>query len=300
LVSDKALKMGVRAAVLCRDELAGEAARYLSSVSQQRCAPLASQSLPQGWTLFTGIKPVRRADELPKGLEALTVESVVEVIPAGGLRLGTRWAWVTGAPPRLKVAGLSAGDSVTVDGGRVAVSPEGEVDATDLLAQPGTHTVEAAGVTRRIEIVDPQPRNTVSTLASQGTSLALPPKSWTLIGATPGDVAQAVQCSRAGAIGICVFTAVWAVNVGAGPGATVICLQKSPPEPLVGGTRSRREAFGRNSVREWSSVIYAASIRRPQFKRLEGGEIGPEIGRAWASYMRAARLVKRRLSKSYR
>ena len=107
-MSHKALRLGAPGAALCEETLADSAAEYLSTISQQRCVSFNHPGLPEGWRLFTGIKPQRRGETPPAGLEALAVEAAVDLIPTGGLRLGSRWAWLNGAPPGLLVAGTGA------------------------------------------------------------------------------------------------------------------------------------------------------------------------------------------------
>ena len=298
-LSHRSLQLGAPGAVLCREALAKSAAEYLSVICQQRCVPLNDRSIPEGWRLFTGIKPVRRLDASPGGLEALAVESAVDLIPTAGLRLGSRWAWVAGAPPRLMVAGLSGRERVTIDGEAAAVAEDGTVAVDGRLAQAGTHVVEAGGLRRRIEIVEPEIRTGPRAPDGRGTAVALPRGSWTLLGALPGEVARPIWQSRAGAVALCGFSAVWAVDPGSGRGASVLCLLARPPAP---GRVERFRAYGAvgRTLLAWASAIYNAAIRRPRAAFVHGEECGGEIRDAWADYARAARDIKRRLRKARR
>lgn len=298
-LSHRALRLGAPGAALCREALADAAAEYLSAISGQRCVPLNHPDVPEGWRLFTAIKPARRLDAPPSGLEALVVESAIDLIPAGGLRLGSRWAWVSGAPPRLMVAGLLPGSLVTIDGDPVNVPDDGVLVADGHLAVSGTHVVEAAGLRRRIEIVEPEVRNASRPSTLAGSAVALPPGHWTLIGSSPGELAYPVCRSRGGAVAFCTFTAVWAVDVGAGPGATALCLQANVPAPRRIERFAPYGPVGRSLV-AWASTIYNAAIRRPRLISLSGDEPGPEMREGWAAFSRSARDIKRRFRNARR
>jgi hypothetical protein len=297
-LSHRALQLGAPAAALCRETLAQAASEYLSAISQQRCITINYPGLPEGWRLFTGIKPQRQGETPPAGLEALAVEAAVDLIPAGGLRLGSRWAWVLGAPPRLIVAGLDVGERVTIDGEPVAVADDGTLAGNGALARPGTHIIEAAGLRRRVEITEPEVPSQPWTPPPARTVLALPRGSWTLVGAVPGEVALPVFRSPTGAVVSSVFPVVWAVESGAGPGARVLCLSVPAPPP----SRVMRFAPygpGGRSL-QWASAIYNAAIRRPRMTTLDGQPCRLGDCTVWAEYAQAARDIKRRFRRARR
>ncbi len=296
-LSHRALQLGAPGAALCSGELAESAAEYLSAISGQRCVPLNHPGLPDGWRLFTGIKPQRRDEAPPAGLEALAVEAAVDLIPTAGLRLGSRWAWLAGAPPRLIVAGLEVGERVTIDGEPVAVAEDGTLAGDGHLARPGTHIIEAAGLRRRVEIMEPEVRRRSPERDTSRTAVALPRGSWTLLGAMPGEVAVPAFRSRAGAVALCAFPAVWAVEVAAGPGARVLCLSTKSPSP---GRMPRFAAYGPvgRNLQVWASAVYSAAIRRPHMKTLNGQACGPEARSVWAEYAQAARDIKRQFRRA--
>jgi hypothetical protein len=292
-LSQRALRLGALCAVLCRDELEAEATRYLSEISERRCVPLGHPEVPEGWRLFTGVKPVRRPQVLPSGLEALGVEHVVDLIPRGGLRLSGRWAWVAGAPPSIVLSGLLPGDAATINGNAVGVDQDGLLQLGATLARPGSYLVEAGGLRRRIEMIEPQARNTAPLAQLGETSVGLPAGRWTLIGASPGEVADSVCRSPVGSVAFCAFPPVWAIEVGAGPGATARCLRATVPEPnpiqLASGRRARRR------LGAWASVIYNAAIRHPRLLSLRGDDASPAVQEGWEAFRLAARQVKRSL-----
>lgn len=298
-LSHRALQLGAPGAALCSGELAESAAEYLSAISGQRCVPLNHPGLPDGWRLFTGIKPQRRDEAPPAGLEALAVEAAVDLIPTGGLRLGSRWAWLAGAPPRLIVAGLEVGERVTIDGEPVAVAEDGTLAGDGHLARPGTHIIEAAGLRRRVEIMEPEVRGRSPERETARTAVALPRGSWTLLGATPGEVAVPAFGSRAGTVALCAFPAVWAVESGAGPGARVLSLSA---EPLSPSRVPRFAAYGTvgRGLQAWASAVYSAAIRRPHMETLNGQACRPEARSVWAEYAQAARDIKRQFRRARR
>jgi len=290
-VSHKALQLGVRASVLCIEDLARAAADYLSTVSSQRCIPAALSGLPAGWCLFLNIRPQTRGRRPPDELAALEVEAVVDLIPSGGLRLGTRWAWLAGAPPRLAVVGLEARDSVTLDGMVLSVGEDGSLATDDYLARPGMHIIEAAGMRRRIEIVEPQAPPSPLRPNSSMAALALPRGNWTILGAVPGQIAVPVARSHRGVLAWCGFRPVWAVEVGAGPGARVLCLCADPPPPMR-STRLHHRSPSRCDLR-WTSSIYDASIRRTVPRAADGRPCTAAVRARWAEYGQTARQIKR-------
>jgi hypothetical protein len=289
-VSHKALRLDVRAGTLCTDALAGAAAEYLTAISGQRCTPLALPSLP-GWRLFINVKPQTRGRRPPDELAALAVEAVVDLIPRDGLRLGPRWAWLAGAPPRLTVAGLEPGARVTLDGVPLGIAEDGSLATDGRLARSGTHVIEAAGMRRRIEIVEPQVPPSTPLPASSMTVLALPRGEWTIIGAVPGEIAVPVARSHAGAVACCGFRPIWAVEVGAGRGGRVLSLCADPPPPARPVRFALRSLGGR--ALHWASRIYEASIRRPVPRAADGRPCEAGVRERWAEYGQVARGIKR-------
>ncbi len=297
-LSQRALQLGAPAAALCRETLAQPASEYLSKISQQRCVPINHPGLPEGWRLFTGIRPQRKGEIPPAGLEALAVEAAVDLIPTGGLRLGGRWAWVVGAPPRLIVAGLEVGERVTIDGEPVAIAGDGTLAGNGALARPGTHIIEAAGLRRRVEITEPQVQGQPWTPPPPRTVLALPRGSWTLIGAVPGVVDVPMLRSPTGSVASCSFPVVWAIEVAGGPGARVLCISLPPPPPRRVARFAPRGPSGGGLA--WASTIYNAAIRRPRMATLDGQPCQPDDRAVWAEYARAAREIKRQFRRARR
>jgi hypothetical protein len=296
-VSHKALRVGVRAAALCTEALAGPAAEYLSAISGQRCTPLIHPGLPAGWRLFVNVRPRHRIRLPPDELSALEVEGVVDLIPRDGLRLGARWAWLAGAPPRLTVAGLEPGEGATVNGLAVRVAEDGSLATDEHFTRAGTYIVEAAGMRRRIEIVEPQlPRSSAGPTPSMA-ALALPRGAWTILGSVPGEIAVPAARSHAGAVARCAFRAVWAVEVGAG-GARVLSLCTEPPPPAR-PARFTHGSLGGRALR-WACELYDASIRRPIPKAADGQPCGPAVRSKWVEYGQAAREIKRQFRRGRR
>lgn len=294
--SHPALRLGIPAAVLCREELAAYASDYLSSISNGRCYSMQSSELPCGWQAFLGVVP-RSIQSPPAGLEALAVDAERNLIPTGGLRLGSRWAWLAGAPPRIALSGYSVGAGVAVNGSPISVAEDGTLAADQHLARPGIHLIEAPGVQRRIEIVEPRVNAPRPEPRVPSFALALPPGFWTLLGETPGQVAAPASQAAGGALALCLFKPIWAVELGTGRGARVLCLVAHPPPPqrVSRGTRSRRSS---RRLLTWADQIYGAAMRRPEIRGLSVGD-GAELAASWGQYRQAARLLKRQL-KSHR
>lgn len=288
-LSQRGLPIGIESAVLCTASLETPTAEFLSRITSSQCRALDHPAVPVGWRLFPRIVP-RANEPPPPGLDALAVESVASVILRGGLRLGRRAAWLAGAPPTILIGG-SVGLGVTIDGNPAAVH-DGVLDASGRVGI-GPHVVEAGRVRRRFEIVEPS-GNWAECWplvgAEDKATVALPRGSWTVLGARPDQVARATRSDR-GSLVSTPFQPVWAVSVGGGPGATVLCLAEGPSPPMA---LDPGRAWPRGSDADWVSTIYAAHIRRPRFGWLTEPAENVELKHRWRSYWLAARSLKRR------
>jgi hypothetical protein len=305
--SARGLRRNAQCAVLCQEDVANAAAEYLSHVTQRLCKPLQRRDLPAGWTLFPGIV-ARRVADTPAGLESLDVQAHVGLIPAGGIRLGNRWSWLHGAPPRIIVTGSEAGVGVTVDGRPADVDQDGMLQAGGSLSTLGAHVIQVGPVRRTVEIVEPSihvRRPTAHTRrdgASAPVMLALPAGRWTVVGVAPGQVARTKYALRNGTIVACDFLPAWAIRVGAQRGATVLNVfpgAGAPPAPDTTRARTSRGLSG-DGMRGWASSIYDAAIRRPQIGSLRAtGDPAAAIA-SWKGYARCANQIKRTIRTSYR
>jgi hypothetical protein len=288
-LSRSSLPRGASCAVLCQSSLAGVAGDYLSATAGRTCTPIMHSNVPLGWTLFTNVKPDRYV-EVPNGLDALALDSQVNIICSGGLRLGRRAEWLAGSPPKIVVTGVGDGDVVTLDEELMSLGEDGSLLVDGKLSEPGVHYVRAGGVRRTVEIVRPRiGRAAFQPPIRNRKYVALPPGQWALIGADPGSATGVVANGRPGGICSADFDPVWAISVGAGPGATVMSLTKEPPPPLR-ELRPKTKVGGR--VQQWAALIYSAAVRRPALRSLSG----PADDRAksvWRDYVRAVKQMKR-------
>jgi hypothetical protein len=291
-LSQQGLPLGAQSSVLCTVALKDDAEEFLSEVARIHCRPLEHPGLPLGWCLFSGIVP-RQTLPAPPGLDALAIETDATVILRGGLRLGRRACWMAGAPPTILITGPE-GIAASLDGKPTTVM-NGALSLSGPL-RPGPHVVAVGGARRRFEVVEPEGRwEACPSLVPQETNaqratVALPPGSWAVLGAVPGDVAHAEPSDR-GSLLTVAFAPVWAVSVGWGPGAVVLSLaDKLPPPQPADLNRSQPSA----PVSAWVSAIYAAQIRRPRFGSLNGITNDSALLPAWRSYVRVARKLKRR------
>src|SRR5262249_54938918 len=114
-ISDHSLRAEARCAVLCSDAVAEEVARFLQALSDTPSRPRRDDTLPEGWCLFTDVRP-SMAIPPPPGLDRLRVETTLALVPKGGLRLGRRWTWLEGVPARLSLVGSYGGLCARIDG----------------------------------------------------------------------------------------------------------------------------------------------------------------------------------------
>lgn len=304
-MSARGLRKNVRCAVLCEETVVQTATEYLSHVAERTCSPRRHPDLPAGWSLFEGVVAHRLADP-PAGLESLDVQASVGLIPSGGIRLGNRWAWLQGAPPRIIVSGSEPGLAVTVDGSPVQIDGEGMLQSNESLNVLGPHVIQVGPFRRTVEIVEPSLR--VDSTSHRGPSplgtapvvLALPPGRWTIVGAVPGQVSRSKYGHRGGTIVECAFAPAWAIRVGPERGATVLNvfagvppIPHFPHRPSIGALPSR-------GLLAWASAIYDAAARHPRIDSIAGESDPVAVGASWKSYARCAGQVKRAIRGSRR
>ena len=298
-VSDCVLRADTQCAVLCRESVAADVARYLRAVTGPEAHPRRDGTLPEGWCLFTDVR-ARRAVVPPEGLERLSVEATTALVPEGGLRLGGRWTWLEGSPARVRVIGSRGNLVAKIDGREVNLDADGYLPIAAMEGN-GEYTIEIGNrLRRKAKVVAatvhpdseawPEPHGC-------GNPLALPQGAWTIIGASPPQWKRVRGEAEDGAIRPR-FKARWAIRVGSGRGATALHLHDSHDEGCVG---KRTEVAGhagevsrqpRHAAGTWEETIYQAGIRRPNL--LCGmGCSGPELAAEWRTLVKQARARKR-------
>jgi hypothetical protein len=285
------LLRGTACAVLCAEALALTAADYLGASMGRTCSPISYAGLPRGWSLFVNVLPTRKVD-VPTGLDALNLASEVDIICTGGLRLGRRREWLAGAPPKIIVTGLEQNEVARIDGEVVSVSEDGALQINGHLIGPGVHSIEAGKVQRIVEIVEPRidSRRPLSALDREAHHVALPAGQWYVIGASPDQATGRIESVRPGKICKVNFEPVWAISVGGGPGARVICIPLTPAPPVL---PTDRKPVPTLHLRQWVAIVYDAAMRRPQFASLLPNPDQALIGDVWKKYASLARRIKR-------
>lgn len=299
-LSSRRLLRGVGCSVLCRDKIVPTVKDYLSEVAQRFLSPVQHPLLPDGWSMFRDVS-ARLHVEAPAGLEALEVDPKIDLIVAGGLRLGRSWSWLMGAAPQIMVSGMEAQDRIRVNGASVRVNASGELLSEGVFAEPGEYLIEAGSRRRRIKIE--RPLVSVPTQTEHHEQLdfdhrrriALPHGSWTLIGNSPDQVCYSEIKFFRGTIASCPFHPSWAIQVGAGPGA-MVAIASHPRPPRIFKLQ-RQTMQTRKRIEQWSSIIYAAHIRRPRFVWLNGAVPDESIDHVWKNYAALAKKIKRQLKK---
>ena len=297
-LSSPRLLRGIKCSVLCHNKVIGRVQEYLSEVAQQQLNLVTGHSsLPNNWSLFRDVTANVHV-EAPSDLEALEVNPNIELVVAGGLRIGRRWSWLVGAPPQILVSGMERFDQVKVNGASVEVDMNGELLINDVLDKPGQYLIEAGDIRRRIEIARPQisihekAERCDSPDSDQIVKVALPRGDWTLIGNSPEQVCYSRGGFFRGTLASCPFHPSWAIQVGAGPGAIIVVFA-NPSSPQVGGSQRTRQF--QNLIKRWVSVVYASHIRRPHFIGLNGTVMDEGIVDIWKQYVAVAKNIKREL-----
>jgi hypothetical protein len=297
-ISHRGLPLGALTAVLCHDTVLGPTAEYLTRITGQRSQPTDHVGIPTGWRLFTGIKPIQQAPT-PEGLGDLEVEHDIQLVPIGGLRLGRRWAWLSGAPPKLLLTGIDSTLKPTIDGEPVEIGADGVINDGGRLTRPGVRIVEVGRLRRRVEIVEAEMTAQAKVVINEApkgthqTAIAIPRGLWFVLGTFPGEAVLINSGQWEGSLLNCPFHAVWAVSVGSGPGAVALCLVDTPPPPeMIRSVSGKRE---HRCAETWASSIYNAAIRRPRIAAAYGAPTIPQLAEVWALYVEKARQVKRAL-----
>ena len=217
-LSRSKLVRGIPCSVLVHENLLDQTKDYLNTITNSRPECKSHPKLPDGWSLFSNLIIERYPEFIPPELSTLDIESNVDIITVGGLKLGRRNAWLLGAHPRLIVTGLEQGQQSTIDGQAVAIRDDGLlVDEDNALSRPGIHKIEIGSFSKQIEMIEPEVSN-VSTgwvfdRPNTSHQIALPKGAWQLIGATPGELFEARSDAFHGFIADCPFQPIWAVSI---------------------------------------------------------------------------------------
>ncbi|MFN7970778.1 MAG: hypothetical protein U0166_00250 [Acidobacteriota bacterium] len=294
-VSDRVLRTDTDCAVLCAEAFVDDVARHLEALGCGCVHPRRDDTIPKGWSLFTEVRAANPCSP-PSGLERLTVESSLALVPEGGLRLGRRWTWLESAPGRLTVLGSHRGLNARIDGVEVTLEEGGRVQ-TDLLRSPGHHVVEIGNRLRqRVTVLkgvvhaDCGPWRPPDD--GRPLPIAVPPGAWTLLGTSPGECLSILEPSD-GALLRPPFHAHWAVRASSGPGATALHIHDSASNACPPGFEAPvRTSKAAGVARSWSDAIYQAGIRRPDFL-CQHGCSAERLAGEWRHLMQAARSLKR-------
>jgi len=257
---------------------------------------LSHPNVPAGWKLFANIVPRYRLNP-PEEMEGLELDSQVNVVCSGGLRLGRRKEWLSGAQPRsVAISGVEQDTVVKIDGESVLVTSDGNIPTDGRVFGSGVHTIEAGKYRTSFEVIEPELNALAYPVQKEAClSVALPPGKWTVIGANPEQINGVLDAGRQGAIFKLDFVAVWAVRVGAGPGAVVVSLQVVP---LAFSLLGKQRKVPRSARRElWASQIYSAAVRRPHVYAFSSEAEAGAISLLWRDYVMAAKGLKRQWRK---
>jgi len=299
LVSRLDLPKGAVCAVLCHESLVAAVATYLGSVCETVPRPFHEQSGPTDWRLFPNVRAVRRSNQLPSELRALDVSSEVNIVPIGGLRIGSTWSWIQGEAPRLLIEGLDT-QPAYVNDVAAELDEEGFIKSHEPFANAGLYRVRVGSLEKKVRIVEPSlrpsglPEGHTRTETRKGRhSVILEVGHWILLGSCPGQIHTADVGGLRASLAFCIFEPTWAIKLGARkPGTRVIQLLKKPID-------AKHPIKKCASVRLWASAISTAAIRRPALESAIGIEAGlPD--KDWTEYVQTARAIRRLWKRSHR
>lgn len=293
-MSTRRLYLGIKASVLCHEDIVKEVEDYISQAACQRVNAVRDRRLPHGWSMIRDVLLVKQIQP-PAGLEALEIDPNIEIMFSGGLKLGRRFSWLAGAPPRVIVTGSGEGEKIKINGESFEIGKNGEILTDEIFASPGEYIIEAGRTLRRIEIENPRVPSAVEKHAPawkrKKVMVALPEGSWTVIGAVPGQMCTSMKTFGA-ALASCQFHPVWAIKVGGGPGAVVAILSDG-----IMPKRPRAKKKYQVVYRQWADAIYAAHIRRPTIIGINGIHPTETTASVWNKYVALSKQIKRSLKR---
>ena len=300
-VSDRVLRSGARCAVLCRESIVDEVARFLEIVGCEQVRPRYDETIPAGWCLFMGIRPTNSCPP-PPGLERLSLESSVTLVPTGGLRLGRRWTWLAGALARVTVVGSHRGLIAKIDGQEAELDENGCLSVV-ALQEPGQHFIEIGNrIRQRVIIQQGTVHPGCEPWPEAGTTripVAIPAGHWFVIGASPGQC-RTLWAPPGGALVRPDFRTQWAVQVGPEPGAIALHLHDEHDPDLSGDPTSeiaglpRASSAAEHPTCRWEETIYQAGIRRPRLLCYLGCP-SAQLSASWRHLLDLARARKREI-----
>jgi hypothetical protein len=289
-VSRPDLPKDILCTVLFHESAVDVVTAYLHKICDTVASAITPRGFPAEWRLFENVRAVRRSDEVPQECEALAVAAYADIIPQGGLRLGSLWSWMLGSPPRILIEGRD-GRPVYINQTIVEVDDEGYVASADLMNVAGSYTVRVGSVERTIRIVEPGLRplgpSARPSFAESGEPrhpVVLSPGTWTLVGPDPSFVLSVRSEGIRDSLVLCDFMPAWAIKVGAGRGSKAIQLSSSRVDAA--------QKTSKAGSRQWSSTIYEAAIRHPALST-EIGTASADLRRFWGEYVAVARYLKR-------
>jgi hypothetical protein len=297
-VSNGALRSNARCAVLCRDTAVPAVGRFLERLTNSAVNVRTDDTLPEGWSLFTDIRPIAVLDP-PDQFHCLRIESDAALISEGGLSTGRRWTWLEGALPRVRAIGDLHGSPIRIDGSIVQPDDDGYLPLASA-APAGQHLLSIGGTTvRRITVltasISPacRPWRIPNPAA---LPVLLPAGRWRIFGSLPGQEMSA-ELPLSGDVVRPEFPASWAMNLTGGRGVTVLHLHAGD-RPSAGPAASRAPAFSVSAKRygaaaTWAEAIYQANVRRPRLSCGHGCP-SPQLSAEWRRIVEVARTVKRK------
>ena len=291
LVSRTEIPKDTLCAVLCHESLVQSVGSYLAGVCDTVPSPIQERGIPTGWRLFQKVRAVRLPEHLPAEFRSLNVASLADIIPQGGLRLGSRWTWMQGSPPRLLIEGHE-GQLVYINDNVRELDDEGYVKTDQIFEVAGIYEVRVGSLVKKVQIVEPSLRPSPAGSEGKGTNhskplyeVILPPGEWTLVGRTPFNSSLVGIEGPRKRLTFCRFEPTFAVKVGAGPGAKVIQFVRKPVE-CHGKVRKEPD------TQAWANAIYSASIRHPILECAIEDDQGHMV-QDWTEYVWSAKRLKR-------
>lgn len=297
------LPLQINCAVLCRVDLTSKVKGYLYQITEQDHQP---EPLLEGWNLFRNVRPVRQLMHIEEVLKPIDVQTEMQILTVGGLRLGRR-EWLAGVPPRILIAGKrQLHERAAINGTMIEISEEGALIEDGLFHQPGRYEITIGRANAvNIDIIEPKLAPEFREAEggkwfcaiSASNLVVLPPGNWTLLGTATNEVRHCNHHSFNGIITNTPFRAVWAINRQPGASVKIICLTVPPPPPQTSTFSAQPSNL--LSGAHWATTILSATSLRPRFACLtEFAAI--DLRQAWQAYLAAAVNQQRQMRQQQR
>lgn len=280
LVSRRRLLAGVDCALLFHESIAACVQERVAQLTRAPVRWMTDPQLPHGWRAVDRIRITEQLTDTLPGLEALEVDSAVELVVRGGLRVGRRAEWLAAFPPSVYVSGVSP--EVTIDGDIVRVAADGHLEWRRQAMTPGEHLIVAGRSCKRISLVEARLAPSLPSMLQREPMASYPvglaKGGWTLLGEST-EATLRLSLSTQQVVDV-PFEPVWALS-----NSCALFLLDRQAEP---------QHFANANAREWMNSILEAARRDVAVATISPGA-AQDATRSWSTFRIVAERIERQV-----